>query len=116
MRFPNPSFLCTTCFCTFLVSRGLLRRYHLAGQGGAQAASSWAFCLQGHRVVLSVGVVGSPPRHPQNLATRLASVETSSGAYLASLTKAKLYSCTYLSPCLRARNSLRLLSIRPLGI
>src|SRR3954468_5782034 len=45
------------------MSRGLLRRCYLAGQGGAQAVSSWAFCLQGHRVGLSVGVMGSPPRH-----------------------------------------------------
>src|ERR1043165_277051 len=49
-------------FCTFLMSHRLLRWCHLAGQGGAQAVSSWAFCLQGHRVGLSVGVVGSPPR------------------------------------------------------
>src|SRR4051812_29345339 len=62
MRFPNPSLLCTTGFCTFLMSCGLLRRCHLAGQGWAQAASLWAFCLQVHRVGPSVGVVESTPR------------------------------------------------------
>src|SRR4051812_13099058 len=53
----------------------------------------------------------SVARPPRNLAIRLASVETSSGAYLASLTKVRLYSCTDLSPCLRAKNSSRFLSI-----
>src|SRR4051794_11306293 len=62
MRFPNPSLLCTACFCTFLMSRGILRPCHLMGQGWAQAASFWAFCLQVHRVGPSVGLVGSPPR------------------------------------------------------
>src|SRR3954464_4669580 len=47
----------------------------------------------------------SVARPPRNLAMRLASVETSSVAYLASLMKARLYSCTVLSPCLRAKNS-----------
>src|ERR1041385_1020429 len=34
----------------------------LVGQGWAQAASLWAFCLRVHRVGSSIGVVGSPPR------------------------------------------------------
>src|SRR4051812_27832147 len=34
----------------------------ITGPRRIQAASSWAFYLQGHRVDLSVGVVGSPPR------------------------------------------------------
>src|SRR4051812_28677565 len=33
-----------------------------SGPRRVQAASSWAFCLQGHQVGLSVGVVGSHPR------------------------------------------------------
>src|ERR1041385_5783088 len=33
VSFPNPSLLCTAGLCTFLVSRGLLRRCHLAGRG-----------------------------------------------------------------------------------
>src|SRR4051812_18110014 len=35
----------------------------ISGPRRIQAASSWAFYLQGHWVDLSVGVVGSPPRH-----------------------------------------------------
>src|SRR3954466_7991412 len=58
VSFPNPSLLHTTGLRTFLVSRRLLCRGQLAGQCG----SSWAFYLQGHRVGLSAGVVGSPPR------------------------------------------------------
>src|SRR4051812_16286089 len=34
-----------------------------SGPRRVQAASSWAFYLQGHQVGLSAGVVGSPPRH-----------------------------------------------------
>src|ERR1041385_6953155 len=33
----------------------------LVGQGWAQAASNWAFCLRVHRVGSSIGFVGSPP-------------------------------------------------------
>src|SRR3954463_15757486 len=33
VNFPNPSLLRTAGLCTFLVSRGLLRRCHLVGRG-----------------------------------------------------------------------------------
>src|SRR3954463_12085416 len=34
-RFPNPKLASHGRFCTFLMSRGLLRRCHIAGQGWA---------------------------------------------------------------------------------
>ena len=35
----------------------------ISGPRQVQAIAPWAFCLQGHQVGPSIGVVGSPPRH-----------------------------------------------------
>src|ERR1041385_1418965 len=69
VNFPNPSLLRTAGVRTFLIRRGLLRRCQLV----AEAISSWAFCLHGHQVGSSVGVVGSSPcqHHSQTSLTTL---------------------------------------------
>src|SRR3954467_11648276 len=66
VSFPNPSLLRTIGLRTFLVSYRLLCWCQLAGQGGSRRVFM-GLLSSGTPVVLSVGVMGSPPRQTRLL-------------------------------------------------
>src|ERR1041385_6204936 len=72
----------------------------LVGQGWAQAASLWAFCLRVHRVGPSIGVMGSPPRH-----RTCSPVIVGAARFLTALPLMKFF-LSLLKGCLGGRNCL----------